>query len=38
MVCATVTGAVGVQLVCPIVVSGASDASRGDYAEHAPTV
>ena len=38
MVCAAVTGAVGVQLVCPIAFSGASDTSGGDHAQHAATV
>ena len=38
MVCAAVTGIVGVQLVCPIAFSGASDACGGDDAQHAAPV
>lgn len=38
MVCATVTGIVGVQLVCPIAFSSASDACGGDDAQHAAPV
>jgi hypothetical protein len=38
MVCAAVSGTVGVQLVCAIAFSGASDACGGDDAQHAAPV